>query len=78
MGLKGWGNNRGLLWGLAVMLLISGCSGVLMEKYNSDGQMDRIKIGALDWKNLDTKPRSPHDARGMDEMSIMLKSEKTF
>jgi hypothetical protein len=78
MGLKGWGNNRGLLWGLAAMLLISGCSGVLMEKYTSDGQMDRIKIGAMDWKNFDAKPRSPHDARGLDDMSIMLKSEKTF
>jgi hypothetical protein len=78
MGLKGWGNNRGLLWGLAAMLVISGCSGVLMEKYNSEGQMDRIKIGATDWKKFDARPRSPHDARGLDDMSIMLKSEKTF
>jgi hypothetical protein len=78
MGLKGWGKKLGLFWGLAAMLLLSGCSGVLMEKYNSEGQMDRIKIGALDWKNVDAKPRSPHDSRGLDDMSIMLKSEKTF
>jgi hypothetical protein len=49
-----------------------------MEKYNSEGQMDRIKIDALDWKRLDARPRSPHDARGLDDISIMLKSEKTF
>jgi hypothetical protein len=78
MGLKGWGNNRGLLWGLAAMVLLSGCSGVLVEKYNSEGQMDRIKIDALDWKRFDAKPRSPNDARGLDNISIMLKSEKTF
>jgi hypothetical protein len=78
MGLKSCGNNRGLLWGLAALVLLSGCSGVLMEKYNSEGQMDRIKIDALDWRNVDAKPRSPHDARGLDDISIMLKSEKTF
>jgi uncharacterized protein YceK len=78
MGLKGWEKNRVLLWGLAAMVWLSGCSGVLMEKHNSEGQMDRIKIGTLDWQNVDAKPRSPHDARGLDDLSIMLKSEKTF
>lgn len=78
MGLKGWEHNRDLLWGLAAMLLLSGCSGVLMEKYNREGQMDRIKIDAVDWRKLDAKPRSPNDARGLDDLSIMLKSEKTF
>jgi hypothetical protein len=78
MGLKGWGNKLGLLWGLAALVWLSGCSGILMEKYNSEGQMDRIKIDTLDWKNVDAKPRSLHDARGLDDVSIMLKSEKTF
>ena len=78
MGLKGWGNKLGLLWGLAALVWLSGCSGILMEKYNSEGQMDRIKIDAMDWKRLDAKPRSPHDSRGLDDVSIMLKSEKTF
>jgi hypothetical protein len=78
MGLKGWVNKLGLLWGLAALVWLSGCSGVLMEKYNREGQMDRIKIDALDWKNVDAKPRSPHDARGLDDLSIMFKSEKTF
>jgi hypothetical protein len=78
MGLKGWGINRGLLWGLAVMVWLSGCSGVLMEQYNNEGQMDRIRIDTLDWKKVDNRPRSPNDARGLDDISIMLKSEKTF
>jgi hypothetical protein len=78
MGLKGWGKNRVLPWGLAAMVWLSGCSGVLMEKYNSEGQRDRIKIDALDWKQVDIKPRSLRDARGLDDISIMLKSEKTF
>ena len=77
-GLKGWENNRGLLWALAAMVWLSGCSGVLMEQYNSEGQMDRIKIDALDWQKLDAKPRSLRDARGLDDIAIMLKSEKSF
>jgi uncharacterized protein YceK len=78
MGLKGWGINRGLLLGLAAMVWLSGCSGVLMEKYNNEGQMDRIRIDTLDWKKVDKRPRSPNDAPGLDDISIMLKSEKTF
>ena len=78
MGLKTIGNIRGLLWGLAALVLLSGCSGVLMEQYNNEGQMDRIKIDTLDWKKVDARPRSPNDARGLDDISIMLKSEKTF
>jgi len=75
---KGGKRNRVLLWGLTATVCLSGCSGVLMEKLNPEGHMDRIKIDAVDWKKYDTKRFSPRDSRGMDDISIMLKSEKTF
>jgi len=77
-GLKGGKPNRVLLWGLTATVWLSGCSGVLLEKYNQEGHMDRIRIDAVDWKKYDAQRFSPRDGRGMDDISIMLKSEKTF
>jgi hypothetical protein len=73
---------RRLLWALAVIVLVAGCSGVLMEKKASNGQVDRLKLDAGEsWEQYDTKPRDPFASsskHGMDDISIMLKSLTTF
>jgi hypothetical protein len=73
---------RRLLWVLAVIVLLAGCSGVLMEKKASDGRVDRLKLDAGEsWEKYDTKPRDPFASsgkHGIDDMSIMLKSLTTF
>jgi len=67
-------------WVLAAMVLVSGCSGVLMEQKDSRGQVQRVKIdGGEGWESYDARPRYPYSkTRSNDEMIIMLKSLKTF
>jgi hypothetical protein len=82
MGVKVRGINRCLPWLLAAMVLVSGCSGILLETKDNTGQVDRIKIdGAESWDSYDNKPRHPYVSsgkHGLDDMGIMLKSETTF
>jgi hypothetical protein len=70
----------GLLWALAVMVLASGCA--LLEFQDSGGRVERLQLDAgEDWSSYDTRPRDPNVStgkRGLDDMSIMLKSVKTF
>jgi len=79
---KGEGLFRRLPWALAVMVLVAGCSGVLMEKKASSGTVERVKIdGGESWDTYDDRPRLPYansGKHGLDDMSIMLKSEQTF
>jgi hypothetical protein len=82
MDVKGGGIFRRLPWALAAMVLAAGCSGVLMEKKDSSGTVERVKIdGGESWDTYDDRPRLPYansGKHGLDDMSIMLKSEKTF
>jgi hypothetical protein len=69
-----------VLWLLAAMVLVSGCSGVLFESKGGAGTSQRLKLDAgEDWGRYDTHPRYPYDKKSSnDEMSIMLKTLKTF
>lgn len=71
---------RGLAWLLATAVFMSGCSGVLLESKGEGGRAERLKLDAGEnWEGYDKQPRHPFDKRNSyDEMSIMLKSVKTF
>lgn len=73
---------RLLPWALAAMVLVSGCSGVLMESKDDNGKVERVKLDAGEgWDSYDDRPRQPYvnsGKHGLDDMSIMLKREKTF
>jgi hypothetical protein len=81
---EGKGLNRGtkqwLAWVLATAVLVSGCSGVLFESKGDGGRAERLKLDSGEgWGGYDKQPRNPFDKRNSyDEMSIMLKSVKTF
>jgi len=77
---KGGGIVSRLTWALAAMMLAAGCSGVLVERQDSSGRVERVTIdGGESWESYDTPPRYPYSKRNSyDEMSIMLKSVKTF
>ena len=80
MGLKNRGIKRRLVWALAATLLLSSCSGVLFESKGETGTSESLKIDSGEgWEGYDTHPRYPYDKRNSnDEMSIMLKTLKTF
>jgi hypothetical protein len=69
-----------LLGVLAAMVLASGCA--LLEMKDSGGRVERLEIDSGEgWSSYDTRPRDPYantGKHGMDDMSIMLKSVKTF
>jgi uncharacterized protein YceK len=71
---------RWLAWALAATVLLSGCSGVLFESKDSAGKGESLKIDSGEgWQDYDNPSRYPHSKRNsLDEMSIMLKSLKTF
>jgi hypothetical protein len=76
--INGW-----LPWALAVILLVSGCSGILLESKKGGGEVDRLKFDAAEtWDSYDDRPRyrySTTNKRGLpEELGIILKSEKTF
>ena len=79
-GLKNWRIHRWVPWLLAAMVLLSGCSGVLFESKNKSGTSESLKLDAGEsWASYDTHPRYPYDQKNTnDEMSIMLKTLKTF
>ena len=79
-GLKSRGINRWLAWALAATVLLSGCSGVLYESKEGGGKSESLKIDSGEgWESYDTPQRYPYSKRkSNDEMSIMLKSVKTF
>ena len=73
---------RLLAWALAAMVLVSGCSGVLMESKDSSGKVDRLKLESGEsWSSYDNKPRDPYVSSGkhaLDDMNLMLMKEMTF
>jgi hypothetical protein len=74
-GIKWW-----LAWTLAATVLLSGCSGVLFESKQGGGKSESLKFDSGEgWAAYDKHPRNPFDKKSSnDEMSIMLKSVKTF
>ena len=75
--MKSRGINRWLAWALAATVLLSGCSGVLFES-KQGGESLKLDSGE-GWESYDTPQRYPYSKRkSNDEMSIMLKSVKTF
>lgn len=61
-----------------VLLLGSGCSGVLYEKQLENGRVDRWKIdGGEGWGDYDDKPRYPQ-SKTKDEYYFVIKKEATF
>jgi len=79
-GLKNRGIKRWLAWALTMTVLLSGCSGVLFESKDSAGKGESLKLDSGEgWEGYDTHPRYRYDKKNSnDEMSIMLKSVKTF
>ncbi len=65
--------------GLTLILLLgSGCSGVLYEKQLENGRVDRWKIdGGEGWGDYDDKPRYPQ-SKTKDEYYFVIKKEATF
>jgi hypothetical protein len=82
MDLKGWVKKRCLPWLVAAMVVLSGCSGVLMESKDSSGKVDRLRLNSGErWNSYDNKPRQPYAGsgkHGLDDMSLMLLKEMTF
>jgi hypothetical protein len=78
--LKSRGIKRGLAWALAATVLLSGCSGTLFESKQGGGKSESLKFDSGEgWEDYDTNPRYRYDKKKTnDEMSIMLKSVKTF
>ncbi len=73
---------RLLPWALGAMVLLSGCSGVLMESKDSSGNVDRLKLDSGEsWDSYDDRPRQPYvnsGKHGLDDMNLMLMKEMTF
>lgn len=78
--MKNRGSKRWLAWTLAAAVLLSGCSGVLFESKGDGGKAESLKFDSGEgWEAYDKHPRNPFDRKNSnDEMSIMLKSVKTF
>ena len=79
-GMNSRGLHRWFLWVMAAIVLGSGCSGVLFESKGGGGTSESLRIDSGEgWASYDTHPRYPYDKKSSnDEMSIMLKSVKTF
>jgi hypothetical protein len=71
---------RWLAWALTATVFLSGCSGVLFESKGDGGRAESLKLDSGEgWDGYDKHPRNPFDRKNSnDEMSIMLKSVKTF
>lgn len=82
MDVKGWVRKRCLPWLVMAIVVLSGCSGVLMESKDSSGKVDRLRLdGGERWNSYDNKPREPYVSsgkHGLDDMNLMLLKEMTF
>jgi hypothetical protein len=58
----------------------SGCS--VLQTQDASGRVDRLRLEPGEsWDRYDNRPRHPSadsGLRGIDDMSLMLKSQKTF
>lgn len=80
MGLKGRGIRRWLAGAVAATVMLSGCSGVLFKTKGEGGRAESLKIDSGEgWQDYDHPSRYPYSRKNsLDDMSIMLKSLKTF
>ena len=80
--MKGWVRKRCLPWLVAAMVVLSGCSGILLESKDSSGKVDRLRLNSsASWNSCDDKPRDPYVSsgkHGLDDMNLMLLKEMTF
>lgn len=80
--MQSWISKRGMPWLVAAAVLLSGCSGVLMESKDQSGRVDRLRIDSSEsWSSYDDKPRQPYVSsgkHGLDDMNLMLLKEMTF
>jgi hypothetical protein len=54
-------------------LLWCGCAGILSEKMDDDGKIERVRVGTTNkWSSWDRNPTKK------DESILMLKKESTF
>jgi hypothetical protein len=75
------GVNPWLPWILAAMVVVSGCSGVLMQSKDSSGQEERVEVGTMGkWSNYGVKPRD-HDSKKdnpNENMGVMIMQKQSF
>ena len=80
--MKGWVRKRCLPWLVAAIVVLSGCSGILLESKESSGKVDRLRLdSSASWNSYDDKPRNPYVSsgkHGLDDMNLMLLKEMTF
>ena len=79
-GVKNRGIKRCLALILSAAVLLSGCTGVLFESRGDGGKAESLRLDSGEgWDSYDNHPRHPFDRKNSnDEMSIILKSVKTF
>ncbi len=72
--------NKLLALALAGLLFMVGCSGVLYEKPNADGGVQRLRLDSAEgWSDYDTTPRyRSQKSKDSDGYCIMLKNEAIF
>ena len=65
---------------LAVAVLATGCNGVLYEKKEANGQMQRLRLDQGEsWSDYDTTPRyRSQKSKDLDDYGLMLRNELTF
>ena len=65
---------------MAGLFFMVGCSGVLYEKPNADGGIQRLRVdGGESWSDYDTTPRyRSSKSKDGDGYCIMLKNEAIF
>lgn len=65
---------------MAGLFFMMGCAGVLYEKPNADGGVQRLRVdGGESWSNYDTTPRyRSQKSKDGDGYCIMLKNEAIF
>ncbi len=63
-----------------LILLVGGCNGVLYEKQSDNGVVQRLCIDqGQTWGSYNITPRFySQNPKDMNEMSIMLRTERTF
>jgi hypothetical protein len=65
---------------LAVAVLATGCNGVLYEKKEDNGQVQRLRLDqSQSWSDYDTTPRyRSQKSKDQDDYGVLLKNELTF
>jgi hypothetical protein len=63
-----------------LILLVGGCNGVLYEKQKDNGQVERLCIDQGEtWDSYNITPRYySQNPKDLNDMSIMLRTERTF